>query len=300
MSASQTNHKKQGPLSSLRARRVGKQSRNLLLFIILTLITVVFILPYAWMFFSSIRTTDEIFRYTFPLSWRSLIPTAPTLENFRDIFFKWGFGKNILNSLIAATAQMLGTLLLCSTAAFALSRMYFRGRDLIFAIILITSMMPFEAIIVPLYVVVRALGLTNSYAALFLPWIANPFAIFLLRQTFLEIPRDYDEAAKVEGASYFQIFWHIILPNVRPALVTVALISFLLSWNAFMWPLIVMQDPNKQVIQVAIATFTQPGELPLWGNIFAGATAATIPILIVFLVLQRYYVRGIVMSGIKG
>ena len=252
------------------------------------------------MFFSSFRSTDEIFRYTFPLSWRSLIPTSPTLENFRDIFFKWGFGKKYWNSLIAATAQMLGTLLLCSTAAFALSRMYFRGRDLIFAIILITSMMPFEAIIVPLYMVVRSLGLTNSFAALFLPWIANPFGIFLLRQTFLEIPRDYDEAAKVEGASYFQIFWHIILPNVRPALVTLALISFLLSWNAFMWPLIVMQDPNKQVVQVAIATFTQPGELPLWGNIFAGATAATVPILIVFLILQRYYVRGIVMSGIKG
>jgi ABC-type glycerol-3-phosphate transport system permease component len=178
--------------------------------------------------------------------------------------------------------------------------MYFRGRDLIFAIIMITAMMPFEAIIVPLYMVMRSLELTNSYFALFLPWIANPFGIFLLRQTFIEIPRDYDEAAKVEGASYFQIFWHIILPNSRPALVTLALISFLLSWNSFMWPLIVMHDPDKQLIQVAIATFTQPGELPKWGNIFAGATAATIPILIIFLALQRYYVRGVVMSGVKG
>ena len=300
MSASQTNQKDQGLLSNISARRLSRYIRNFLLFILLLLITIIFILPYAWMFFSSFRSTDEIFRYTFPLSWRSLIPTSPTLENYRDIFFKWGFGHYIWNSLIAASAQMLGTLILCSTAAFALSRMYFKGRDLIFAIIIITSMMPFEAIIVPLYVVVRSLGLTSSYASLFLPWIANAFGIFLLRQTFLEIPRDYDEAAKVEGASYFQIFWHVILPNVRPALVTVALISFLLSWNAFMWPLIVMQDPNKQVVQVAIATFTQPGELPLWGNIFAGATAATIPILIVFLLLQRYYVRGVVMSGIKG
>ena len=210
MGTSRTERKEHDLLSSLNVGRINKFSRNFLLFILLSIITIVFILPYAWMFFSSLRSTDEIFRYTFPLTWRSLIPTSPTLENFQDIFNKWGFGLNIWNSIIAASAQMVGTLILCSTAAFALSRMYFKGRDLIFAIIMITSMMPFEAIIVPLYVVVRSLGLTSSYAALFLPWIANPFGIFLLRQTFLEIPRDYDEAAKVEGASYFQIFWHIV------------------------------------------------------------------------------------------
>ncbi len=252
------------------------------------------------MVFSSLRSTEEIFRYTYPLTWKSIIPTSITFDNFFDIFYKWGFGKNIWSSIIAATSQMIGTLILCSTAAFALSRIRFKGRDLLFAVIFLTSLMPFEAIIVPLYMVVRSLGLTSSYASLFLPWIANPFGIFLLRQAFIEIPRDYDEAAKVEGANYFQIFWHVTLPNVKPALVTLALVSFLLSWNSFMWPLIVMQDPNKQLIQVAIATFIAPGELPKWGNIFAGATASTIPILIIFLFLQRYYVRGVVMSGIKG
>jgi multiple sugar transport system permease protein/putative chitobiose transport system permease protein len=153
---------------------------------------------------------------------------------------------------------------------------------------------------IPLYIVMRSFGLQNTYFALFLPWIANPLGIFLLRQAFIEIPRDFDDAAMMEGASHFQVFWNVILPNARPALITLALFSFLWSWNAFLWPLIVMQDPRKQVVQVAVATFTIPQEYPAWGEIFAASSIATVPVLLLFVALQRYYIRGIVMTGLKG
>jgi ABC-type glycerol-3-phosphate transport system permease component len=263
-------------------------------------IAAVFLLPYEWMFSSAFKSTAEIFKYSWPVSWKTFLPPAPTLENFRVIFRDWNFGRNMLNSLFVSVCQVVGTLVVCSLSAFALTRMRFPGQGLIFGAVMLIALVPFEVVMVPLYVTVREMGLQNSYAALFLPWLANPFGVFLLRQAFTEIPRDYDEAAIIEGASPSQIFRHIILPNSRPALITLALMSFLWSWNAFMWPLIIMQDVNKQVVQVAIATFTLPYQLPAWGEIFAGATAATVPVLIVFSALQRYYVRGVVMSGLKG
>jgi ABC-type glycerol-3-phosphate transport system permease component len=179
------------------------------------------------------------------------------------------------------------------------ARLRFPGRDILFGIVMLTALIPLDVLMIPLYIVIRSLDLQSTYWALFLPWIANPFGIFLLRQAFIEIPRDLDEAALVDGASLYQVFWHVILPNSRAALATLALMSFLWSWNAFLWPLIVMQDANKQVVQVAIATFTIPQELPAWGQIFAASSVATVPILIVFIALQRYYIRGVVISGMK-
>lgn len=271
-----------------------------IIILILILVALIFVIPYLWMVFSSLKTTEEIFKYSWPLTWKTLFPPNPTLINYLNIFGKWKFGKNIINSLIAALGQMVGTLIISTLAAYVFSRMKFKGRDLLFSLVMLTAMVPFEVIMVPLYITIRNLNLTSSYFALFLPWIASPFGVFLMRQSFSEIPRDYDDAAKVEGASLIQVFWHVILPNAKASVITLALMSFMWSWNSFLWPLIVMQDKNKQVAQVAIATFALPGDIPAWGEIFAGATAATIPILIIFILLQRYYIRGVVMSGIKG
>jgi multiple sugar transport system permease protein/putative chitobiose transport system permease protein len=252
------------------------------------------------MVFSSFKTTEEIFRYTYPFTWKTLFPPNPTFENYVSVFMRWRFGRKLLNSIFVASAQVIGTLATCSLAAYVFGRMRFPGRDALFGLVLLGAMIPFEVIMIPLYLVVRSIDLQNTYWALFLPWLAYPFGIFLLRQAFMEIPRDYDEAAIVEGANHFQIFWHVILPNTRSALVTVSLMTFLFSWNQFLWPLIVMQDQNKQLVQVALASFTVPSELPAWGEIFAAATVTTLPVLILFLVLQRYYIEGVVMSGIKG
>lgn len=268
--------------------------------LVVLLVITIFLLPFLWMILSSFKTTAEIFRYTYPFSWKTLIPPEPTLENFVSIFVRWKFGRKLLNSVLVSSAQVVGTLATCSLAAFVFGRLRFKGRDALFAVVLLSAMIPFEVIMIPLYLVVRSLEIQNTYWALFLPWLAYPFGIFLLRQAFMEIPRDFDEAAMVEGANLFQIFWYVILPNTRPAMVTVALMTFLFSWNQFLWPLIIMQDADKQLVQVALASFTVPSELPAWGEIFAAASVATIPVLILFLALQRYYIRGVVMSGIKG
>jgi ABC-type glycerol-3-phosphate transport system permease component len=164
---------------------------------------------------------------------------------------------------------------------------------------MLTAFVPFDVIVVPLYVVMRSLNLVSTYPALFLPFIFSPFGIFLMRQAFMEIPRELDESARIEGASLLQVFWHIILPNAKPAIVTLALVEFMWAWNSYLWPLVIMQDPNKQVVQVTIAKFRTVANFPLFGELFAAATAATIPVLILFFLLQRYYVRGMLMSGMK-
>jgi ABC-type glycerol-3-phosphate transport system permease component len=204
-----------------------------------------------------------------------------------------------MNTLIAASGQVTGALLTSTLAAFVFARMRFPGRDVLFAFTMLTAFVPFDVVVVPLYVVMRTLGLVSTYWALFLPFSFSPFGIFLMRQAFLEVPRELDEAATIEGASYLRIFWSIILPNARPALVTLALIQFMWSWNSYLWPLVIMQDPNRQVVQVTIAKFRTVANYPLFGELFAAAAAATIPILILFFLLQRYYVRGMLVSGMK-
>lgn len=269
------------------------------LYLLMGMTGFVFLLPFVWMFLTSFKPTSEVFQYTFPLSWKTFIPPNPTLENYGSIFSTWGFHRYLINTLIVAASQMLGACLFSSLAAYVFARIQFRGRSLVFALTMLTAFVPFDVIVVPLYVVMRSLNLVSTYMALFLPNIFTPFGIFLMRQAFLEIPREFDEAAVIEGASPFAIFWHIILPNARPALITLALIQFMFSWNNFIWPLVIMQNPQKQVIQVALANFRTIANFPLFGELFAGATVATVPILILFFALQRYFIRGMLMSGMK-
>jgi ABC-type glycerol-3-phosphate transport system permease component len=252
------------------------------------------------MLLNAFRPTLDMFRYSYPMTWSTFFPPQPTLGNFRSIFEQWHFERNMLNSLISALGQVIGTCIVCPMAAFVFSRLHFRGRDLLFGIVMVTAFLPLQVIMVPLYVVMRTLNLASTYPALFLPFVFSPFGVFLMRQAFLDIPKDFDEAAIVEGASLYQVFWHIILPNSKPALATLALVQFLWNWNNFLWPLIIMADPEKQVVQVAIAKFQAVQNYPLYGELFAGASIATIPVLLLFLMLQRYYVRGVLMSGMKG
>lgn len=272
---------------------------QLTLYLLMGITGFIFLLPFIWMFLTSFKPTSEVFQYTYPLSWKTFIPPNPTLENYRSIFTTWGFHHYLINTLIVAVLQMSGACVFSSLTAFVFARIHFRGRDLLFAVTMLTAFVPFDVIVVPLYSVMKSLNLVSTYMALFLPNIFTPFGIFLMRQAFIEIPRELDESATIEGASLFQIFWHVILPNARPALVTLALIQFMFSWNNFIWPLVIMQNPQKQVIQVALANFRTIANFPLFGELFAGATVATVPILILFFILQRYFVRGMLMSGMK-
>jgi ABC-type glycerol-3-phosphate transport system permease component len=257
-----------------------------------------FALPFVWMVSSSFKPFDEIMQNVFPLTWKTFIPVQPTFQNFVEIFTLQDFAQYLFNSLLVAFAQIVGTLLISAPAAFALTRMSFRGRDVLFGIIVATMLIPFDVVVVPLFITVRQLGLQDTYWALFLPFVFNPFAIFLLRQAFAEVPRELDEAATIDGANLGQIFWNVIIANSKPALITIAMVTFLFAWNAFFWPLVVMQTDAKQVISVFIGKQITL-QMSYWGRMFAACTVASIPVIVVFMWLQRYYVRGIATTGMK-
>ncbi|MBY6062218.1 carbohydrate ABC transporter permease [Microbacterium esteraromaticum] len=267
--------------------------------LVMAVIVIIFLLPYLWMVASSFKSQTDIFADVTPLSWRTFLPINATLENFAILFGERGIGRALANSFIIALIQVGGAMVTCTLAAYALTRIPFRGRGVVFALILVTFMLPTEALVVPLYSVASSLSLEDTLLVVALPWVANVFGLFLLRQHFEEIPIALDEAARLDGAGHARIFWSVILPNVKTAIATLGLIVFLFSWNAFLWPLVIIQSPENQPIQVAIAQSVAPGELPNWGLNFAGAVVATIPLIILFLFLQRYFVKGLATSGLK-
>lgn len=284
----------------VRQTRRARRARSTLYWAVSIVLLAIFLAPFLWILASSFKSQAHIFQDVSPLSARTFIPTSPTLSNYSLAFTSEHVGRALINSLIVSVAQVALTVALAIPAAYALTRLKFRLQGLLFGLILITFMIPAEAIVIPLFQIASDLKLSNTLYGVFLPFIASPFALFLLRQAFRDIPLDLDEAALIDGASHLRIMLRVIVPNVRPAIATASLMTFLFSWNAFLWPLIVIQSQNNQLVQVAIAINTVPGELPNWGQVFAGAVIATLPVLILFIFLQRYFVRGIVASGIKG
>ena len=286
-----------GPSRTLVQRAAGQG----LLYLTLTGLAAVFLVPYLWMILSSVKPAVEIFKYVYPLSWRTFIPEIFTLDSYRELFrlVPFPFQRYLFNSVFVATAVTVLSLIVNALAAYAFAKLDFPGRGVVFGIFLSTMIVTFEVLAIPLYMQVRALGWVNTYQALIIPWVANPLGIFLLRQFFQEIPRELEEAARIDGCSYFGAFRRIVLPNSVPALVAFALIRFQASWDAFIWPLIAAPAAEKRVIQVAIASFVTEVQTR-WDLTFAASTMATVPIVVIFLILQRYYVQGVVMSGLKG
>ncbi len=260
-----------------------------------------FVAPFLWMFLAAFKPEVEIFQYTYPVSWKTFAPQTWTLENFSGLMDMqpYPFTYYIGNSVFVAVSVTISSLVVNTMAAYAFAKLRFPGRDFLFAVFLITTIIPFEILAIPMYLQIRAFNWVNHYEALIIPWIANAAGIFLLRQFFLEIPQDLIEAARIDGATHLGAFRYIVIPNCIPALITFALIRFQASWDAFLWPLIVAPSPEKRVIQVAIATFTTEVQTQ-WGLTFAASTLATVPIILLFLFLQRYYVRSVIMSGVKG
>jgi multiple sugar transport system permease protein len=264
----------------------------------LVLLAVVFGFPWLWMALSAFKTTQSIVADAYPLSWRSFVPAAPTLGNLQRLFGDFGFGPTLVNTAIASAGQVLGSLLVCTLAGYAFARIRFRFRSALFGLCLVGAFIPIEAEVVPLYRVVEQLGLVSTYPVLFLPFVFNPFGVFLMRQSFRDIPDDLFEAAALDGAGPVGIFRRIALPNVRPALATLALVQFIWSWSNYFWPLVAMQDPGKQVAQVAMAALaTSANYQPRYGEMFAAATVVTVPLIGLAIVLQRAYVRG--MTGVR-
>lgn len=285
----------------LRRRSVERVAGQGFVYLALCGLATGFLVPYLWMAFSSLKPQVEIFQYVYPVSWKTFIPQHFTLEAYRELFHLVPFplSRYLLNSLFVAVSVTILSLIVNAPAAYAFARLEFPGRTVLFVVFLSTMIVPFEVLAIPLYLQVRSLGWVNTYQALIIPWVANPLGIFLLRQFFQDIPKELEEAARIDGSSYFGAFRHVVLPNSIPALVAFALIRFQASWDAFLWPLIAAPSAEKRVIQVAIASFVTEVQTR-WDLTFAASTLATLPIVITFLILQRFYVQGVVMSGLKG
>ncbi len=266
-----------------------------------------FTVPFFWMFFGSIRDESEIFANLYPFSWKTLLPIKWTLKSYADIFgisedgAKYGlqFQRFLANSFFVSFAVVCSSLVMNTLAAYFFARLKFPFKTWLLVFVVATMLVPFQATIVPLYIVVDALGMANAFSGLILPWYASPFVIFALMQFMRDIPIDLDEAAVMDGANLFQIMWRIIVPLTIPGLITMSLLEFQFIWNLFYWPLIVISSPKLQMIQVAIATQTTQTQT-FWGRTFAASVTASLPVIIMFLILQRYYVQGVAMTGLKG
>jgi ABC-type glycerol-3-phosphate transport system permease component len=275
------------------------RGRRALLYAALAAVALASVLPLVWAFTSSLRADDEIFLYTLRLSWKTLLPLGATLENFRAILLEDRFGRFLGNSLLVAGSTILLGLLVNSLAAFGFARFTFPGQRLLFALVLITFMVPFEVIVLPLYLVVRSMGWLDTYRALIIPAVPDAFSIFLIRQFMSKLPRDMFEAARVDGAGWFAIYWRITLPNVKPALITASLLLFLRQWDAFFWPLVATSSLDLTVIQVALTKYMTEF-VTYWGRLLAGSMLATLPIVILFFLLQKYFVQSVASTGMKG
>jgi ABC-type glycerol-3-phosphate transport system permease component len=285
------------PAGATERRRPRSPMRTAIWIVAMLIVGMVFAFPILWMTSTSFKTTTAFLSETYPLSWKSFLPPHPTIVNFISIFRDFHFQRNLVNTAIISAGQIVASMVVCSLAGYAFAVHDFRFRKTLFTLCMLPAFLPTEALIVPLYDVVKNLGLVSTYWGLFLPFVANPFGILLMRQAFREVPMSIFDAARVDGASEARTFLNIGLPSVRPALATLALVQFIWSWSSFFWPLVAMQDPAKQVAQVAMAGFATAANTPLYGQMFAAATVLTIPVVLLSIVLQRYYVKGMVSSS---
>jgi multiple sugar transport system permease protein len=250
--------------------------------------------PFLWMLLSSFKTEGEI--RSVPPSWW---PHQWTLNNYHDLFSRLDFPQYFANSAIVAVIVTLGNLLFCSLIGYALAKLDFPGRKALFLTVLGMLMVPGMVTFVPQFVLISNMGLANSYAGLVLPFLAGPFGVFLMRQFLLAVPDDLIEAARVDGAGEWRIFWRIVLPLCKPALATLGILTFLSSWNNFLWPLVVATTDDKYTLPVALALYSIGQNRIYFGLLLAGAVVVVVPVLIVFLALQKHFLRGIATTGLK-
>lgn len=261
---------------------------------VLVVLAIVFVAPFVWMVALSVR--DLATYYLYPP--RLLVPD-PHWSNYIEVLDRLSLFQYLLNSVIVSSAIALLQLLTASMAGFAFATLSFKGRETLFMLFLANMMIPGAVILIPLFFVVRQLGLIDTYAGLILPFMFTGFGIFMMRQFFRSIPYDFFAAARVDGAGYGRIYWQIYLPLARPALATLGTLTFVFFWNTLLWPLVATNSDNLRTIPVGIANLVSQ-DISYPHLIMAGATIAIVPALLVFLTLQRYLIQGFVMSGVKG
>ncbi len=278
-----------------RAKKVRRIIYMLVIYGIAIPGAIMFLLPFLWMLSASLKASNEIF--IFPPQW---IPSPLHWENYTNALALAPFGLYLRNTLFITLGNMLGNLVSCTLAAYGFARLRGRGKNFLFLLMLGTIMLPNWVTLIPQYVMFSSIGWSNSFAPLMVPaWFGWPFFIFLLRQFFMTIPRELEEAARLDGASTFGIFWRIILPLSKPALATIAVLAFIGNWNNFLTPLIYLRDTNLHTLAIAINRFR--GQYAIYYNyMMAISVLVVIPVIIIFFIFQRFLIKGIVTTGMKG
>jgi multiple sugar transport system permease protein len=255
---------------------------------------IVMVIPFVWMILGSFKTTGELRQV--PPTW---IPEDPTLANYRDLFDRLNFPRYFFNSAVVAGIVTAGVLIISSMAGYAFAKLEFPGKRVLFVLVLSTLMIPIFVTFMPLFVLVTNLGLANTHAALILPWLANALGVFLMRQYIIGLPDELLEAARIDGAGEYTIFFRVVLPLCGPALATLAVLTFVAQWNSFLWPLVVASTEDMFTLPVAVALFATGQQETNLALQLAGATVVVLPMIILFFAMQRYVIQGVARTGIK-
>jgi multiple sugar transport system permease protein len=262
----------------------------------LILLSLWMLLPFYWMISASLMTSKEIIQMPPPL-----VPEIPQWHNYVRVTEVVDLGRSYLNSLLVTGLTVLGILFTSSLAGFAFAKYQFPGRNVLFSMILATMMIPFFVILIPVFYVVKQFGWTNNYAGLIMPGLVSAYGIFMMRQFILTLPDELLDAARIDGANEFRIYWQIILPLTGPALATLGVFNMIMVWNSFLWPLLIAQSPDLYTVPLALNNLRTYGmEAQVLNLQMAGTVASVIPTLIVFIFLQRYFTQGIALTGLKG
>lgn len=253
----------------------------------------VVLLPYVWMIGSSLKYEDEMFK----TGWQ-IIPTRIRWQNYTDAWTQFPLGRWLLNTVFVASVETLSTIVTSVLAGYAFARLRFWGRDQLFYLYLGAMMVPIQVTLIPSFMIVKSLGLLNTYQGIAVIHLVQFSGIFLMRQFFLNIPSELEDAARIDGCSWFRVLWQIILPVSLPAVAALGILAFTTGWNDFLWPLVVVNKPDIMTIVLGLASMRS--EATDWGPLMAATTLSAVPLTVVYLLFQRWFTQGIVTSGIKG
>lgn len=268
--------------------------KSILIYFCLIIIAFLMLFPLLWLISTSFKSVEEdIFSFS------HLLPINFTLKNYQIVWENYPFARYLINSCIISVLTVILNLLFCSLAAYPLARLNFQGKQIIFALIIATIMIPFQIVMIPLYILTVKLGLRNNYLGVILPNLASAFGIFLLKQAFQEVPKELEEAGRMDGCVELGIWWHIMLPSVKPALLTLTIFVFIGAWSDFLWPLIVLDKPEYYTLPLGVANLANALDLN-WRLIAAGSIISIIPVLLLFVLCQKYIIPSDVSSGVKG
>jgi multiple sugar transport system permease protein len=264
-------------------------------YVILIIGLVFMVGPFVWMLLGSIKPEQDFLQST-----PTLLPSSPTVDTYGRLFDQLDFPRFFFNSAVIALAVTVGNLIFCPMLGYALAKLRWRGKNIIMALVLATLMVPAGVTLIPNFILLSNLGLVNTYPGLMLPFLAGPFGVFLMRQFMLGVPNELLEAARMDGAGEFRLFFAVVMPIATPVLATLGILTFLGSWNSFIYPLVVATEPQMYTLPVALATFATGQYQADHGMLMAGSVILVLPVLIVFILFQRWITEGIATTGLKG